>query len=266
MIIGCGAQGCGVGQEKNPDKIINFAHALSEHKGFNMIDFCDKDDLRGLNIALYWKGYYVCYSTLQNLQDGYDIAIVATPDETHYEILKQLSKYPLKLVICEKPICQDLQQAREIVELYKAMGISLLVNYTRRFLPYYDYLKQYGKPLYAFCRFNRGLLHSGSHAIEFFNMLGCDNYDMFESKADSRVWELVVAWKNCVFREQRNNDEPVWDYYDKSHYYIIHNAYNFLEGIDEIKCNGEMALEALEKCYELMEEKYNEKISYNFYF
>ena len=190
---------------------------------------------------------YFCRAMLFDI----DVAIVTTPDDFHYDILKKLANWPLKLVICEKPICTDLQQAREIVELYKAKGIGLMVNYTRRFLPYYDFLKQ-ENPLTGICRFNRGWAHSASHAIEFFNMIGCKNYELFESQSDERVWDIRVAYNNFVFTETRNGDDPVWDYYDKTHYHIIDNAYKFLEGKEEIKCTGEMALRALEKCYELM--------------
>jgi hypothetical protein len=251
LIIGCGAQGVGVGQENNPDKIINFAHALSEHDGFNEINFYDINPIISEYAAIEWDGYFI--TKLKNL--GYDIAIVTTPDNGHYKILKQLAEYPLRLVICEKPICDNLEQAREIVELYKDKGIGLMVNYTRRFLPYYDYLKKYGKPFHGHCRFNRGWIHTATHAIDFFNMLGCEEFTMIESSIECRIWDISVGYVGHDFRESRFGNEKVWSYYDKSHMHIINNAYEFLEGREEIKCTGEMALKALEICYELMEGK-----------
>jgi hypothetical protein len=253
LIIGCGAQGVGVGQENNPDKIINFAHALTEHDGFNLITCVDKDEDKAMDAAQIWN---TCHET--DLKRAFyakrDVAIITTPDRNHYEILKQLAEYPLRLVICEKPLCKGLQHAREIVELYMAKGIGLMVNYTRRFLPYYDFLKK-ENPLTAICRFNRGWLHSASHATDFFNMIGCENYEIFESQSDERVWDIRVAYRNFIFTEIRYGNQPVWPYYDKSHMHIINNAYEFLEGREEIKCTGKMALAALEKCYELMEDK-----------
>jgi hypothetical protein len=250
LIIGCGAQGAGVGQEKNPDKIINFAHALTEHDGFNLLGFKDSNMDKAADASILWKTDY--WSTYAGLLES-DIAIVTTPDETHYEILKQLVEYPLKLVIVEKPICENIEQAREIVELYKAKGIPLMVNYTRRFLPYYDHLKEYGKPLFGFCQFSRGWLHTATHAIDFFNMVGCERFHIEEMKTESRVWLLTVMYEDHTFHETRLFDTPVWSYYDKSHMHIINNVYEFLEGREEIKCTGGMALNALEKCYELME-------------
>lgn len=251
--MGCGQQGVGVGQEKNPDKIINFAHALTEHDGFNKSCFADNDNKKAISAMGKYGGWattihYACESL------GVNVAIVTTPDNEHFDTLTQLAGYPLRLVVCEKPICSNLQQAREIVELYKAKGIPLMVNYTRRFLPYYDYLKQYGKPNYAQCTYNRGLLHTGSHGIDFFNMIGADNFSLIAyPKEDYRMWDMKVFYENHAFRELRIGEDPVWNYYDKSHMHIINNAYEFLEGREEIKCTGEMALDSLEKCYELME-------------
>jgi hypothetical protein len=128
-----------------------------------------------------------------------------------------------------------------------------MVNYTRRFLPAYDHLKEYGKPIFGTCHFNRGWIHTATHAIDFFNMIGCLDYRIIESKLDYRVWSLDVFYDKHRAVEERLDNDPVWSYYDKSHMYIINNAYEFLEGREEIKCTGEMALKALEICYELMD-------------
>ncbi len=181
-----------------------------------------------------------------------DIAVVATPDTAHYITLKQILNSSLKLVICEKPICDNIIIAREIVELYKRNSIPLMVNYTRRFIPHYDYLIQYGRPLYGICVYNRGLLHTASHATDFFDMVGCEKYELHESQNKDRVWALAVIYENYTFTEVRVGDQPVWNYYDYSHRHVVKNAYNFLEGREPIKCDGDMALRALEKCYELM--------------
>ena len=127
-----------------------------------------------------------------------------------------------------------------------------MVNYTRRFLPYYDYLKRHGKPKFGLCVFNRGWLHTATHAIDFFNMIGCKDYEIYESSSEQRRWFLGAWYDDHTFIESRIGEEPVWWYYDKSHRHIVDNAYNFLAGKEPLKCTGEDALKALEKCYELM--------------
>lgn len=183
-----------------------------------------------------------------------DVVVIATPDNAHYELLKQLVNYSLKLVICEKPLTTDLNEAREIVGLYKEREIPIMVNYTRRYVPFYDYLKSHGKPLYGECCFNRGWLHTATHAIDFFNMVGCDNYRIFEYDGNQyeRYWDIFLAYRDHSFSETRKDGMPVWSYMDKTMWNLAENAHNFLEGKEPIKCAGDDALLALEKCYELM--------------
>lgn len=257
MIIGAGGQGAEADRQGsgNEEKIISFGHAFSRHGGFNLLGFIDKDVERAESAKKEWDAKFAS-DTLTSIQYQ-DVVVVATPDDTHFDILKQIAKKQLSLVLCEKPICTDLEKAREIVQLYKERGIPLMVNYTRRYLPYYDHLKQYGKPHYGLCRFNRGWLHTATHGIDFFNMIGCENYDILESEETERHWYLGVKYKAHTFRETRCGDEPVWDYYDKSHWHVTENAYNFLEGKEPLKCTGDHALAALEKCFELMGENKN---------
>jgi hypothetical protein len=253
LILGAGAQGSEADQPGS-DKIITFAHAFKNYGA--ELSFFDLNLEKSLNAANKWGGNNEGILEASYLDyRKFDIAIIATPDYAHHHFLKLLAGSSLKLVICEKPICADLKQAHKIVRLYREKGIPLMVNYTRRFLPYYDHLKQYGEPVYGTCTFNRGWLHTATHAIDFFNMIGLDNYRIIEAPTDYRVWDLKVYYKDHVFSEVRTGDMPVWDYYDKSHWHIAENAFNFLEGKEPIKCTGEMALEALEKCFELKERK-----------
>ncbi|MBY9013099.1 MAG: Gfo/Idh/MocA family oxidoreductase [Candidatus Lokiarchaeota archaeon] len=253
LIIGCGNQGCmsDIPGSNNEQKIISFAKAFKGHKNTNELIFYDIDIEKAKEAATIWDGIFTC--DLELALKHADIVIIATTDNKHYELLKKSAEYDLKLVIVEKPICEDLEHAREIVALYKEKGIPLMLNYTRRFLPHYDYLEQYGKPVYATCAFNRGLIHSGSHSIDFFNMIGAENYRMIEIPTEAyRVWDLKIYYENHVFSEIRVGDMPVWDYYDNATVHLVENAYNFLKGKEELKCTGEDGLKALEICYELM--------------
>jgi len=238
----------------NEHKIISFAHAVMEHPGFELCGFYDKDREKSIKAIEAWEGAAYCCINHAIEIDGVNVAVVATNDDAHYDILKQLAEYPLKLVIVEKPICTNIEQAREIVELYKDRGINLAVNYTRRCLPYYNYLRQYGTPTYATCAFNKGWLHTASHGIDFFNMIGAEKYRIVEIPTESyRVWDLKVYYEKHVFSEVRVGDMPVWEYYNKSHWHIVNNIYKFLEGEEPLKCKGEQALHSLEICFELME-------------
>jgi len=54
--------------------------------------------------------------------------IVATPTDTHYDILKLLA--PLnKFTLCEKPITTNLAELSEIIELYKNQRLKMVMQY-----------------------------------------------------------------------------------------------------------------------------------------
>jgi len=261
IIIGLGGQGCladGLGSG-NEDKIISFANAIIKHDGFELVGGCDIDQDKRNNAERYWG--MKTFNSFIDCDKHFDVAVVATSDNCHFEILKQLVDYRPKLILCEKPICTDLKQAREIVELYKAKEIPILVNYTRNFLPYYEDLKQrynsgeFGKIVSANVVFNRGWKHTATHAISFLEWFfdGQYNGKIMECETDYRIWQMDLFFEKYHWREERIGDMPVWDYYDKSHWHVVNNAFQFLEGKEELKCTGEQALRSLEICFELME-------------
>ncbi|MFA5196202.1 MAG: Gfo/Idh/MocA family oxidoreductase, partial [Bacteroidales bacterium] len=175
LIIGAGNKGAladapGTG---NRYKYLSYAHTINAYPGFELLGFVDKDVSKTMDACIMWDISNVFPSISAGMVNGKpDIAIISTPDDTHYDILKQLVGYPLNIVICEKPLCSELWQAREIIELYRQKNIPLLVDYTRRFIPQYRQIKaeidsgKYGAFLNGFCYFNRGWLHTASHFID----------------------------------------------------------------------------------------------------
>jgi predicted dehydrogenase len=267
LIIGCGNKGAlsdapGSGNEH---KFLSYAHAVKDHPGFEHLTFMDADSDKSYQAVKTWGGMNWFYDKDYIAPSDTDIAIVCTPDETHYDILKQLSEYPLKLVICEKPLCTDLQQAREIVELYRQKNIPILVDYTRRFIPEYQQIKaeidsgKWGKFLNGFCYFNRGWLHTASHFIDmalWFNG-SLDKIMIQEVPTDYRwVYQWGMFYEKDFASENAVNfvkNPHVDTMYDKHLWYVMDNAYNFLEGKEPLLCTGEDALRALEECYRAMD-------------
>lgn len=61
-----------------------------------------------------------------------DIVICATYPDTHLEILRECAKYK-KHLLCEKPICPDLDSAKEFVNIVKSADIKVQIGYILRF-------------------------------------------------------------------------------------------------------------------------------------
>jgi len=226
------------------------------HPGFEIFGFIDKDINKAQKACNTWGGQYSSNIVCDSIMKYVDVVVIATPDNAHYELLKQLVNYPLKLVICEKPLTTDLNEAREIVGLYKSRNIPLMVDNTRNYIPCLRALtEEHGKANFGYCLFNRGWLHSAIHAIGFFNMLGLDNYKIKEvDQEDGRKWILVSCFEDgFIWSEERITDNmPVPKYYDQHMQYVADNAFKFLEGEQFILYDATKALKDIEKCFLLM--------------
>jgi predicted dehydrogenase len=270
LIIGAGNKGAladapGSGNEH---KYLSYAHAVKDLPGFELCGFVDNDYGKAMYARNLWDIAYYSDSICNIhgfLKPNMDIAIICTPDDTHYDILKQLADYPLKLVICEKPLCIDLQQAREIVELYRQKNIPILCDYTRRFIPEYQQMKaeidagKWGAFLEGYGYFNRGWLHTGSHMVDFVLWMRgtMDGFRIREVKTDYRwIYQIGLFYEKDFFQDAAVNfvkNPHVDSIFDKHLWYVMENVWNFLEGKEPLLCTGEDALMTLEECYKLME-------------
>lgn len=258
LIIGCGNMG-GLNDAPgsgNEHKTISYAKALKENGNFELF-YKDKNFAKSLIVGGIWGGeiddpYYKSEIL------GYDVIIVAAPDRNHWALLKEIINYEEvmpKLVICEKPLCESVYDAEDVIREFEAANVPILLDYTRRFIPHYQELHKHGKAVKGFCKFNRGLIHTGTHAIDTFRMFGLKKSDcsLYECAfPDGRIWKLEITFEDgYVFKEVRNGEEPVPEYFDHHTRYVIDNAYNFLEGKEELKCTMYDGLEALKWVEEL---------------
>jgi len=257
LIVGCGNMGAlndapGSGNEH---KTISFAKALKESGRFDLY-FYDTDKIKMENAVKTWGG---------NIQDDawwtpyFDVVIITTPDETHKQQLIEALEYYPKLVICEKPFCSSVAEAKEIIELYEEKGIPILLDYTRRFIP--EYRDLIGKVGMMTIDFNRGRLHTLTHALDLVTMYGIeecfDRTDVSEFYDDTkRIWSLRLFSKtgDILFAEQRIFDEAVHPRYDHHTKYVIDNALEYLDEGKPLLCtmyDGLKALELLEGLNEM---------------
>lgn len=251
LIIGCGSQGCFADAPNSgcESKVISFAKAFSERRNLFDVYVTDKD-IVAVELAIRTWGFKI-----DEFGIPYDVIVIATPDETHYDILKNIPFMcpRVKLVVCEKPMCMTYEQCNKIISLYEEYKIPILVNYTRRFIPYLNALKQNGKAIHGNVTFNRGWEHTGTHAIDFFNMFNCSNVEYkFIKKNEERKWNISIEFENGYrFIEVRNEDDPVPHYYDFHTRYVIKNIIGFLQRNEPLKCTMYDALNAIK----VMEER-----------
>lgn len=251
IIIGCGNKGAtaDVPGIPNAGKYLSFAHAIKDHPAFAISEMDDTDP----------KAIERAYRTWG---DGnhklLDVAIVTTPDNTHYKVLMDLLRYNLRLVICEKPLCETVEQARKIVNMYREAGIPILCDYTRRFIGKWRSIKDdidegiYGKFIKGYCYFNRGFLHTCSHFIDqalWYNG-SLKNIEVQEVESTYQwVYQWGLFYENNFASEHAVNlkYEKVDTIYDNHTMLVMENAFNFLERNEPLFCTSEDALKALEE-------------------
>ncbi|MFK7734812.1 MAG: NAD-dependent epimerase/dehydratase family protein [Pirellulaceae bacterium] len=70
-----------------------------------------------------------------------DAVVVATPPASHFPICKWCLENGLH-VLCEKPLTEDIAEAKELVTLAKNQNLRLVVNQTRRHFPTYQKIRE----------------------------------------------------------------------------------------------------------------------------
>lgn len=91
-----------------------------------------------------------------------DILDVIVPPTAHADAISVAVKFDLKLIICQKPFCTSLTEARAMTALAKANGIHLIVHENFRFQPWFRTIKLaiqdgvVGEPMQATFRLRPG--------------------------------------------------------------------------------------------------------------
>lgn len=173
VIIGAGNIASGYDTPDSQD-ILTHSHAIRLSEYFMLAGFIDENRNKSENAAIKWETD--CIDSLQSIRDDKLIVCCATPDETHYDVLKELSQQDfLEAVICEKPLCDSYEHAKAILDMYRDRKIPLIVNYSRRFIGAFREAKRWidsaGDLIAGSCYYGKGLFHTASHMINILDYL-----------------------------------------------------------------------------------------------
>ena len=124
-----------------------------------------------------------------------DIISICTPDETHADYLDLALNFTPKAVWCEKPLTTNVKRAETLVDQYQKQKILLAVNYQRRFDPLITALKQekdkkLGTPKKVVVHYGKGILHTGSHAVDLL-------IDWFGLPTDFKVFDSLYDFSTA---------------------------------------------------------------------
>ncbi len=171
LIIGLGQIGMGYDYE-NCEDILTHANGITAHPNFELIGGVDSSgEKRELFTKKFNKPSYAdIYSALK--ASNADIIIVATPAETHLDVINAILETARPdAILCEKPLAHDLDQAKSIVEVCKSSGVDLFTNFIRRSEPgaiaIRDMIEnnEIEVPIKGICWYSKGIYNTGSHFI-----------------------------------------------------------------------------------------------------
>ena len=117
---------------------------------------------------------------------------IILPPEAHRVPIEAAISAGLKTIICQKPFCRDLNEARDMVHLAKAAGTLIVVHENFRFQPWYRVLKyalergDVGKPLQLTFRLRPGDGQGPSAYL--------DRQPYFQMMKKFLVHETAVHW------------------------------------------------------------------------
>lgn len=170
-IIGAGAIGALWDSPDSP-QVLTHAHAFSANPRTELIGLVDSDTARGKKEGDRWSTNFYNNTASLFKETRPDIVVIATPDETHASVLKEVILHNPKLIICEKPVATNEHDAALVHEIATTTTIPIEVNFLRRFdSAMIDLQKElssgtYGTILSARATYGKGTHHIGSHIFD----------------------------------------------------------------------------------------------------
>ncbi|HHI93318.1 MAG TPA: Gfo/Idh/MocA family oxidoreductase [Gammaproteobacteria bacterium] len=180
LIIGCGNIAGAFDEHRSLNDLpVTHAGAFYRDERFNIIACVDPDYQRRSVFMNRWDvaSGFLSIDEVAGSHDVFDIISICSPTESHIHDLETAIQLSPKVIFCEKPISTSLFDAERLVNKCKESGISLAINYTRRWDP--DMLKlkadiqsdRYGQLRSIVGIYNKGILNNGSHMLDLLHML-----------------------------------------------------------------------------------------------
>jgi len=151
IIIGLGNIGMGYDYYEN-DVILSHANAFHLHPKYKLVAGIDpvKEKRNLFENKFKVKSYQNISGCIKN-NKNIDIAAIAVPSDLHLTVFRQIVKYGVKNIICEKPMGGSLNDTKKIIEISNRYTNNVIINYMRRFDPGINAIKE----LFSSDRFGR---------------------------------------------------------------------------------------------------------------
>ena len=142
-ILGLGQISYKIDEDPFRSLIWTHANTFIKHKKTKLVAVSDPDKNQIKSFLQFYNGAKTYTDNKKLLkQNNIDILSICTPTHTHFEIVKGVVKNNKpKAIFIEKPMGNNLSEAKNISEICKQNNIILAVNYMRRWDNSFTYVK-----------------------------------------------------------------------------------------------------------------------------
>tara|TARA_Y100000996_G_C22477235_1_gene624693 strand:- start:181 stop:1113 length:933 start_codon:yes stop_codon:yes gene_type:complete len=170
-LIGCGRIGYSFEKDKISGDSLSHFHELNKNEDIQLEAVVDSEFETIQHISNKYK--IRTYRDHQELIKSHnlDLIVIATPDETHFDIAIDVLKNSPKLVFIEKPLAKNTEQVNNIINLYKKNNIKIMVNFSRRFFdPFMTWKEMISNSSLVIkniiLKYTGTLIHNGIHFLD----------------------------------------------------------------------------------------------------
>jgi predicted dehydrogenase len=178
LIIGLGGISFRYDEDLPATFVLTHARAFTMHSKFTLVGGVDLNNRNRDDFSLA----YNCnvYGEIEDAvkKELPDVIVVATPTETHCQVIKTIFIHSKPLyILCEKPLAYDTSEAQEILGACKDNNARLYVNYMRNSSKVTSHISECINngvilpPFKIVHWYTKGLYNSASHFIALFNHL-----------------------------------------------------------------------------------------------
>lgn len=135
-IVGCGQIGALFEAEPLREKPASHAGAAVANHATTLVALVDTNK-KSLAAAQKLFPGVVGYASLAEClkSERLDIVVIATPPRARAALLAECVRSNVRMVVCEKPLANDLREAERMKKMVEKSGTTLVLNYQRRFSP-----------------------------------------------------------------------------------------------------------------------------------
>lgn len=153
---------------------LSHSHAYAQIPGVQISLGVDPSPQAYQDFQQYFPEAQV-YNNLADVPDNIhlDVVSICSPTPFHTQGVTAALTWQPRVILCEKPLASTVTEAEMMINACAAQGCILIANYSRRWTPMLQALKNLTSPngslrnpSGACLRYNGGLLHNGTHWID----------------------------------------------------------------------------------------------------